>query len=77
MAETKLQKDFKCETCGKQHHFSAYVFAHWDETLLHTCDGCGAKHDIFRGNAKLVTAGRPPSQEAAAPSQSDSGSNHG
>jgi hypothetical protein len=52
-----MNKSFKCQTCWKTHHFPAYVFAHWNETLTHECDGCGAKHDILSGYAKLMKAG--------------------
>lgn len=43
---------FICE-CGKFHPFCGYVAAHWDLPLTHTCDECGAMHDVLRGVAEL------------------------
>lgn len=51
---------FSCTTCKKQHRFSVYVFGHMNEHLTHTCDQCGAQHDIFQGQAKLTRAGTLP-----------------
>lgn len=45
----KLAKSFTC-SCGKEHAFVPYVFAHWDVMLVHTCD-CGALHHIRQGIA--------------------------
>lgn len=56
-SETKpdsgMPKGFKCE-CGKEHEFGAYVYAHWDIELFHTCDNCGARHEVFQGNVTLI-----------------------
>lgn len=41
---------FKC-ACGKEHLLSSYVFAHWDERLVHTCS-CGRKNIVQRGVVK-------------------------
>lgn len=49
MPKRNLPKGFTC-TCGVEHTFPLYVFAHWDEPLIHTCD-CGAKHTILQGKA--------------------------
>ena len=52
MADGTLQPDgFTCE-CGKRHPFDAYVYAHWDVLLVHTC-ACGRQHDVLRGQAQL------------------------
>ncbi|MFT4118712.1 hypothetical protein [Bradyrhizobium sp.] len=53
-------KGFKCRTCGKHHLFSAYVYAHADIELVHTCDNCGAKHWVLRYRAELIKAGKKP-----------------
>jgi len=45
-------KGFTCE-CGKKHNFSAYVFAHWNERLVHTCDQCNRLHTICAGEATI------------------------
>lgn len=54
----KRLKGFKCLTCGKRHAFGGYVMAHWDLPLTHTCDGCGAVHEVRAGNVKQVSKGR-------------------
>lgn len=54
----ELAKGYACHTCGEWHAFPAYVYAHWDLLIKHTCDRCGALHDIVRGHADLIEAGR-------------------
>jgi len=49
----EIAKGFDCSACKKSHEFPAYVFAHWDTRLTHTCD-CGARHVILRGKAKRM-----------------------
>ena len=46
-------KGFTCE-CGEPHVYGVYVYAHWQEDLVHTCEKCSAKHNIRRGYATLV-----------------------
>lgn len=46
--ERKLPEGFKCTACAKDHKFPAYVYAHWSEPLVHTCE-CGTRHEILRG----------------------------
>jgi len=46
-----LPKGFPCSQCSKHHEFGAYVAAHWDTMLVHTCDGCGALHHVRQGIA--------------------------
>jgi hypothetical protein len=48
-----LRKGFTCE-CGVTHGYTAYVYAHWDESLTHTCE-CGREHRVLRGRATLVS----------------------
>lgn len=48
----KEPKGFTCE-CDEYHAFSVWVFAHWREKLVHTCEKCQAKHTIIRGIALL------------------------
>lgn len=45
-------KFWSCE-CGKEHTFGAYVAAHWNESLIHTCD-CGRKHELTAGRLILM-----------------------
>ncbi len=52
----EMNESFKCTKCGAEHAFTAYVYAHWNEVLTHTCT-CGAKHDIQRGNVIYVNGG--------------------
>jgi len=46
---------FTCE-CGKFIEFGAYVLAHWDIELTHTCD-CGRKHTVESGSVTLIDGG--------------------
>ena len=55
----RLPKGFKCQ-CGAFHVFSGWVFAHWAEDLVHTCEGCGRKHSIERGKATMIPVGMVP-----------------
>lgn len=50
---------YKCSTCGKDHKYPAYVYAHWHEPLTHECE-CGAKHEIVQGKARQVRKGKAP-----------------
>lgn len=43
----KLPKGFKCE-CGKEHEFSVWVYAHWDDVVWNRCE-CGRQNTIQAG----------------------------
>lgn len=43
-----MPEGFKCGGCGTFHKFDAYVWAHWNERLTHTCE-CGVVVDIVGG----------------------------
>lgn len=45
---------WKCSSCDEEHQLSAYVFAHWDEKLVHTCK-CGEQHSILAGVIRPMT----------------------
>lgn len=49
---TELPKGYTCSFCKRENKYSAYVFAHWREVLIHTCS-CGAKYKIVNGSAEL------------------------
>lgn len=53
-----MSKGFTCE-CGRYYAYTAYVSAHSNVTLTHTCGVryCGRKHKIFGFEAKLVRGG--------------------
>jgi hypothetical protein len=51
-AKEELASGFTCE-CGVYHKYPAYVYAHWREELVHSCD-CGRKHNICVGYAQLI-----------------------
>ena len=55
--EEELSDGFNCSTCGTYQKYSAYVFAHWDIELIHTCE-CNAKHRIKRGLAQQIESGQ-------------------
>jgi transcription elongation factor Elf1 len=44
---TRMPQKFRC-ACSRLHVLSTYVFAHFHETLFHTCD-CGRKNIIKSG----------------------------
>lgn len=56
---------FKCQTCGKEHPFSVWVYGHMDERLKHKCE-CGAEHAIYRLRANQTRPGRKPMAAAEA-----------
>ena len=60
----ELPKGFACETCGKFHSYSLYVYAHVRDVLKHVCDNCGAKHSIVNLSAKQTAKGRVPKRTA-------------
>lgn len=53
----KTARGFSCEWCGKEHKFTAYVYAHMREPLVHMCSNCGATHTIIMATAKLASEG--------------------
>lgn len=53
MNEPQLPKGFVCR-CGKQHRFSLWVYAHFDEQLEFTCPDCGCKFNVWQGVATLT-----------------------
>lgn len=46
---------WKCLNCDSVHALGAYVFAHWDYDLQHTCD-CGHRHSVLRGTVTYFGA---------------------
>lgn len=53
MSTRKLSEGFTC-VCRTYHPYSLYVFAHWRETLTHTCETCGAVYTLSMGRATLI-----------------------
>lgn len=43
-----INDQWKCQ-CGEVHRFGAYVAAHWNEALTHTCKPCGQKRTFHSG----------------------------
>lgn len=50
-SRSEIPRSYKCPKCGKDHTFPAYVYAHFDESIVHTCE-CGEKNEIIKG--KLI-----------------------
>ena len=50
-----VSSDWKCE-CGKKHVIGVYAAAHWDEELVHTCQGCHRQHSLQSGKLVLLNA---------------------
>lgn len=48
---------WKCTGCGTEHDLPAYVHAHWDDELIHTCE-CGAKHSVCQGHIERIKEGQ-------------------
>jgi predicted nucleic acid-binding Zn-ribbon protein len=43
-----MKKGYTCK-CGHQHRFTLWVFAHYDETLIHFCPDCGRENTFKKG----------------------------
>lgn len=50
-----LPKGITCE-CGHFMPFGAWVYAHWHEDLVATCEACGRKYSLRRGIARPKSA---------------------
>lgn len=37
--------------CGTEWTFPLWVYAHWNQTILHACDTCGREYEILMGRA--------------------------
>jgi hypothetical protein len=48
-----MRKGYRCE-CGERHQFGVYVFAHWNDEIVHTCQ-CGRRHMVQSGEVSLLT----------------------
>lgn len=46
-----LPKGFDCE-CGEHHVYPLYVFAHWTDELVFSCDICKRTYTIQYGEAE-------------------------
>lgn len=55
----RVPKGIDC-ACGKHAPFGPYVYAHWRETLLFTCDGCGKRYLVLNGLARPERKRRKP-----------------
>jgi hypothetical protein len=49
-----MNKGYTCKKCQKYHEFPAYVYAHMNIDLVHTCD-CGNKVKLRNGRVKQLT----------------------
>jgi hypothetical protein len=56
-------KGYTCK-CGKYNPYPLYVYAHFREELIHTCD-CGKKCTIVLGHATLRGKSKPTPPEGA------------
>lgn len=57
MTAEKRPTGFACSKCGARHEFSDYLYAHWQERIIHTCE-CGAVHELLRGVAVFRRQGK-------------------
>ncbi len=48
--EERAEDGYTCGTCNTYHEYPFYVYAHHEETLIHTC-GCGSRYSICSGVA--------------------------
>lgn len=53
-----MPKTYQC-VCGATHTFSAWVFAHWSDTIVHLCAGCGRKNELYQGRVRFWGKPRP------------------
>lgn len=51
--EDTRDKGYTCKKCKKFNPYEPYVFAHWNECLIHTCE-CGARHSFYAGIVSYV-----------------------
>ena len=58
-----MRKGYTCEWCQQKHDFPAWVFAHYDEELIHTCE-CGAKILFEKGR---ILQSIPPGSKSSGP----------
>lgn len=45
----KITRGYTCPHCGAAHTFDAYVFAHWNDVLVHQCPSCKRKNKLRCG----------------------------
>jgi len=50
---TNVGKGILCE-CGHYDEFTGYVYAHWRDSLIYTCQICGRKYSVIMGTQKLI-----------------------
>ena len=46
-----LPEGYTC-VCGEIHKFPTYVYAHWDDPLIHNCPKCGKPNEIVDGEVQ-------------------------
>src|SRR4051812_39895984 len=54
--EIAKRDGFACLGCGTQQAMSPYIMAHWGTLLVHTCQTCGAQHNMKAGVITLKSA---------------------
>lgn len=52
-ARDELAQGFTC-TCGEEHRFTSYVYAHWREALHVTCEKCKTVWHVYAGVASIL-----------------------
>lgn len=57
MSKKEMPKGFNCKNpkCKKWDDFGVYVYAHWNEELIHTCE-CGQQHRVKAGKVTRIPA---------------------
>lgn len=63
MGTKDLPMGYTCE-CGEFNKYPMYVYAHWRDVLVHSCD-CGRKYSIVCGSAMLDESTRPKPKRKA------------
>lgn len=53
MKEQELPKGYHCYTCNTWNEYPMYVFAHWRDLLVHTCQ-CNTQYEILMGHATEI-----------------------
>jgi hypothetical protein len=62
----KLPKGFTCE-CGEFHKFGFYVYAHENDSIIHTCPKCEREHEIRHFTARLIEPKRKAKKSVSTP----------
>lgn len=53
-SSSNIPEGFRCTSCGANHEYGVWVYAHWSDDIVHTCT-CGQRHSLLKGHAKALS----------------------